>query len=55
VKICRDADPQVQKSKADYQHEKVLENIKEIDPTVNVWYYPLLMGAAGTSFMNTSM
>jgi hypothetical protein len=57
VKICRDADPQGQtaQSKADYQHEKLMEKIKEIDPTAKMWYYPLLVGVAGTIYMNTSM
>jgi hypothetical protein len=50
-----DADPQGQQSKADYQHEKLMEKIKEIDPTAKVWYYPLFIGVAGTIYMNTSM
>jgi hypothetical protein len=32
-----------------------MEKIKEIDPTAKVWYYPLLVGVAGTIYMNTSM
>jgi hypothetical protein len=46
-------DPQGQQSKADYQHEKLMEKIKEIGPTAKVWYYPLLVGVAGTIYMNT--
>jgi hypothetical protein len=29
--------------------------VKEIDPTAKVWYYPLLVGVAGTIYMNTSI
>jgi hypothetical protein len=32
----RDADPQGQQSTADYQHEKLMEKIKEVDPTTKV-------------------
>jgi hypothetical protein len=44
-----------QLSKADYQHEKLMEEIKKIDPTAKVWYYPLLVGVAGTIYMKTPM
>jgi hypothetical protein len=39
VKICSDADPQGQQSKADYlyQHENLMEKIKVIDPTAKVY------------------
>ena len=55
VKICRDSDPTGQQSKADYQHQVLIDKIKDIDPTAKVWYYPLLVGVAGTIYNNTTM
>ena len=55
VKICRDSDPQGQQSKADYQHQILIEKIKELDPNARVWYYPLLFGVAGTIYSSTTM
>ena len=50
VKICRDSDPTGQQSKADYQHQVLIDKIKDIDPTAKVWYYPFLVGVAGTIY-----
>ena len=55
VKICRDSDPTGQQSKADYQHQVLIDKIKDIDPTAKVWYYPLLVGVAGTIYNSTTM
>ena len=55
VKICRDSDPTRQQSKADYQHQVLIDKIKDIDPTAKVWYYPLLVGVAGTIYNSTTM
>ena len=55
VKICRDSDPAGQQSKADYQHQVPIDKIKDIDPTAKVWYYPLLVGVAGTIYNSTTM
>ena len=44
----RDSDPTGQQSKDDYQHQVLIDKIKDIDPTAKVWYYPLLVGVAGT-------
>ena len=55
VKICRDSDPTGQQSKADYQHQVLIDKIKDIDPTAKVWYYPLLIGVAGTIYNSTTM
>ena len=37
VKICRDSDPTGQQSKADNQHQVLIDKIKDIDPTAKVW------------------
>ena len=55
VKICRDSDPTGQQSKADNQHQVLIDKIKDIDPTAKVWYYPLLVGVAGTKYNSTTM
>ena len=55
VKICRDSDPTGQQSKADNQHQVLIDKIKDIDPTAKVWYYPLLVGVAGTIYNSTTM
>jgi ribonuclease HI len=55
IKICRDSDPQGQQSKADYQHQVLIEQIKKLDPNAKVWYYPMLVGASGTMYLNTTM
>ena len=55
VKIGRDSDPTGQQSKADYQHQVLIDKIKDIDPTAKVWYYPLLVGVAGTIYNSTTM
>jgi hypothetical protein len=33
----------------------MMAKVKEIDLTTKVWYYPLLVGVAGTLYLNTSM
>ena len=55
VKLCRDSDPTGQQSKADYQHQVLIDKIKDIDPTAKVWYYPLLVGVAGTIYNSITM
>ena len=55
VKICRDSDPTGQQSKADYQHQVLIDKIKDINPTAKVWYYPLRVGVAGTIYNSTTM
>jgi ribonuclease HI len=53
VKICRDSDPEGQQSKADSQHQVLMDKIKEHDPSAKVWYYPLMVGVSGTMYLRT--
>ena len=55
VKICRDSDPQGQQNRADYQHQVLIDKIKELDPNAKVWYYPLLVGVAGTIYLSSTL
>jgi hypothetical protein len=55
IKICRDSDPQGQQSKADYQHQVLIEKIQELDPNAKVWYYPLMVGVSGSIYLRTTM
>lgn len=54
VKICKDSDPQGQQSKADYQHQILIEKIKELEPNAKVWLCPILVGVTGTMYLSTA-